>query len=138
MKSFIIFAYFHTFGLILQNSWSDFANNCFGFKEFSWRYIQITFLQMIVWGLRTFLGGSFKGHFLEVCDTFFGCFLGFIFFEVILFLEVLGLIFKGHFFRCILFLEVFGLNFQKTFFGLNFEKTLFRDNIQMTVFGGIF
>ena len=86
---------------LILNSWrqSDFAKNCFGFKDFSWR----TFLggglilQRIVLGLRNFLGHTFKGHLLEVCNAFF-----WIFFVLFFFLSMdLGLISKRH------FLEVF-------------------------------
>ena len=81
---------------------------------------------MIVLGLRTFLGGTFKGHFLEPCDTFFGCFLGFIFFEG-MDLGLIFIVFRG-----------FGVNFQRNLFWLNFKRTLFRLNIQRIFFGGIF
>ena len=70
-------------------------------------------------GLKNFLGGTFKRHFLEVCDTVFWMFFGL------------------HFFLR----YGFGLNFNcfsRYGFGLNFERTLFRLNIQRTFFGGIF
>ena len=78
-------------------SWrqNNFAKNCFGFKDVSWR----TFLwdslifQKVVLGLRNFLGRTFKGHFLEVCNTFFWMF------------------FVLHFF----WKYGVGLNFEKTF-----------------------